>query len=541
MKYLTKKILCILLAAALLLPVAALPASAAGEVPVVVVCGDQEITVRREDGSTYVPRAEYADEITSAAMSELAPLFAKSVLTGDYTEWAEKSLERLRPIYADIKPNPDGSLPEQSFIDNPWELGSSFDYEHPIDPGPSCIYYFIWDLRRSPLDVADDLQTYIDAIKARTGAEKVVLASRCAGTSVASAYLTKNGNADIAKVIYICNAIHGFAFADVALSGNVTVSARALQRFVQSNDILNSDMGKIYSFIMSTLQEMNKNASADDVLDMAMKIYDKIKDPFIAPLLREFWGISPGYVSEIEAHYDEYKDYIFPTQELKDEYAAIIAKTDEYHKTVQLHIDDLLRELNENGTPVYFIVSYGEQQYPVGPTCEYVGDMMECVQVQSFGATASKVDETLSDSYIAKRENDGLGRYISPDHQIDASTCMFPDHTWFVKNLRHMVGSESIARLLHAIANTENADVNNVYGGSDWRQYAQFLNATPDFEDLERAAAVNENDIPWAEYEEQNEPEGTTGFFARMLAFFAQIFSIFRSFINLIKTLFGIA
>ena len=529
MKPYIKKFLSILLIAALLLPVAALPASAAGEVPVVMVCGEQDLAVFNEDGTHYDPREEFADEITSAAMKDLMPLFAKSVLTGDYTEWSQELLTRMKPIYEKIKPNSDGSLPANTNITNEWDL------MHPIPIDERPIYLFVWDLRRSPLDVADDLQIHIDLIKEQTGAEKVALESRCAGTAVASAYLTKYGDADVEKVIYICNSIHGFGFADAVLSGNVTVSPKAVQRFVQSGDLLEGDMSKILSFLMSTLQEMNKNASADDVFALAMKIYEKIKDPFIAPFLREFWGICPGYVSEIDAHYDEYKDYIFPTQELKDEYAAIIAKTDEYHETVQLHIDDLLQELNANGTPVYFIAGYGEQQYPVSDECEYVGDLLESARAQSFGATTSKVDETLSDSYIASREAAGFGDYISPDKQIDASTCMFPDHTWFIKNLRHEVNGMDMFQLVNLIANTENATVTNI------ADYPQFLNAQPDHSAFQPAEAVNANDIPWAEYEEANEPQGTSGFFARVLAFFAQIFSTLRSFVNMIKSLLGIA
>ena len=31
----------------------------------------------------------------------------------------------------------------------------------------------------------------------------------------------------------------------------------------------------------------------------------------------------------------------------------------------------------------------------------------------------------------------GTDKYISPDKQIDDSTCLFPDTTWFIKDLDH--------------------------------------------------------------------------------------------------------
>ncbi len=55
----------------------------------------------------------------------------------------------------------------------------------------------------------------------------------------------------------------------------------------------------------------------------------------------------------------------------------------------------------------------------------------------SFGATCSKIGETLPADYIEQRKEEGLGEYISPDMQIDASTCLFPETTWIVKNVHH--------------------------------------------------------------------------------------------------------
>ena len=47
------------------------------------------------------------------------------------------------------------------------------------------------------------------------------------------------------------------------------------------------------------------------------------------------------------------------------------------------------------------------------------------------------MNETLSDKYINQRVAEGKGKYISPDKLIDASTCLFPDTTWFIGNRSH--------------------------------------------------------------------------------------------------------
>lgn len=66
-----------------------------------------------------------------------------------------------------------------------------------------------------------------------------------------------------------------------------------------------------------------------------------------------------------------------------------------------------------------------------------IGDQLASVNKASFGATTSSIYDTLSDKYIAKRVAQGKGKYISPDKQIDASTCWFPDYTFFIKGISH--------------------------------------------------------------------------------------------------------
>ena len=51
----------------------------------------------------------------------------------------------------------------------------------------------------------------------------------------------------------------------------------------------------------------------------------------------------------------------------------------------------------------------------------------------SFGATAAPHGETLSDEQLSTSD----GKYISPQKNIDASTCMFPEQTWFIRHMTH--------------------------------------------------------------------------------------------------------
>ena len=54
----------------------------------------------------------------------------------------------------------------------------------------------------------------------------------------------------------------------------------------------------------------------------------------------------------------------------------------------------------------------------------------------SIGATCSPIAETLGDGY--KQANIDCGHnHVSPDKKIDASTCKYPEYTWFVKGNPH--------------------------------------------------------------------------------------------------------
>ena len=532
MKRTFRKLLSFCLVFALLLPFAALPASAEAAAPLVYVYGEHEIYATAEDGTQYVPRNEAADEIVSGAVSELLPLFAKSMLTGDYTEWSQRALELLHPIYASTQPAPDGTLPAGTGVVNGW------DGVHPMAAsGPlGVFYYYIWDMRFSPMDLTGDLRAYIEAVKAQTGADKVVLASRCGGADMMAAYLMDYGYADIEKAIFFCNDLNGFNHADLTLSGNITVNGEAFDRWMQYEDKL-AEFGlddELYSFLMSMLNALDKNGSVQDIADMVMKVYEKIKDPFIAPFLREYFGICGGYVATVGDHYEGYRDYIFPTDELKAEYATILAKADDFHYNVQLKIKDYLAEMNENNCPVYLLVNYGEQMVAFGEKSSWLSDVDALVSEQSFGATACKTEQTLSSSYIKARQDAGYGKYISPDRQIDASTGLFPDQTFYLKNLRHSYYTRSAEYLVQIVATTPGITVDTL------PDLPQFLTCDKDLTVVMPAQAVNDADIDWDALDAQNEPDQKTGFLVGFLAFVAQIFSTFRSLVNMLKAVFGL-
>ena len=523
MNNMLRKWLCLLLAAALLTPAASMIASAAApRVPVICVTGELPIQVYREDGSSYDPTGEYADEILNEAIGELVPVFLKAMLTNNYDEWSRRALEKLTPIYDEIRPNLDGSLPADTGIDYFWSPETLAD---PV----SCDYYYTYtfDYRISPLDAADGLRAFIEAVKAKAGSDKVALISRCGSTSLGAAYLYKYGADDLTSLTFFSSSLLGIPYADTMLGGRVVIPGDMLYHFVACQNPLASFSERLNEFAKAVLYALNENAGADDVIRLVLRVYDKIKDSFVSPFLRSYYAICPNFVATVNDSYEDYRDFIFPTDELKQEYAVLLAQTDEYHYNVQRKLGELFTAARDGGVPVNFVVVYGEPSENVnGERTRLVGDELTDACYQSMGATVPFYPNTLDEGYIAERTAAGFGKYISPDKMIDASTCLFPDNTWFIRNMRHEFSGQDVIALFKAIAWTENMTVFTDPA------YPQYLNARPDHSGFDPLQETNPNDINPDDY--KPEMNNAMGFFARVIAFYAKLIARFADMIAVV-------
>ena len=109
-----------------------------------------------------------------------------------------------------------------------------------------------------------------------------------------------------------------------------------------------------------------------------------------------------------------------------EKYATLISRIDDYHYNVQNNITDILSAAMDSGTPVAIVCGYGIAVIPVTTVTDSQGDMLIDTKYASLGATAAP--------FGGKLES---GERLSPDSQIDASTCAFPEYTWFVKYQSH--------------------------------------------------------------------------------------------------------
>ena len=300
-------------------------------------------------------------------------------------------------------------------------------------------YHFWYDWRLDPLEIADRLAEYIDGVLAVTGARKVAIISRCVGTNVAMAYVAKYGTDKVYGFGIDATITNGGEFLSDAISGKFKVDGPALERILTDYNMLG--MFSVSDFAMASVDLLVKSGAlnATDKL-LRATIYDKIEQGATSAIALGTVFTLPCYWGFVcKEDYDTAKNYVFGDagSEKRQQYAGLIAKLDAYHETVRLHLIDLFEQMKGAGANIAIISKYGFQIVPICESCDAISDQYASVTRSSFGATTGTVYQPLSDEYIALRQTEGLGRYISPDKNVDASTCLFPDYTWFTKGVRH--------------------------------------------------------------------------------------------------------
>ena len=479
-----KKLLCVALAVLMVIPLASisLTASAAAQnIPILRIHGERDIYYIGEDGQKYClfDDGEYVKAIADKAI----PSAVIGLTTGNWSKWSEIAFGELKPALDRFAPDAEGNVPEDTFSDGHF-APSAFNYRDTSDVNHS---YEVWpDMRKSPMDEADYLKEVIDAIKIKTGHDKIKLVSQCMGAEYLMAYLYKYEEPEdfsgVESVLMTTSTSNGIYANDRLFSGTMQLTLdsayHALGKYEFPESMYGIAGGQLMQLIYDTLDVLYQSSfSGKMTVSFANRIYNQIKNNFIKDVIQEYYGRCGGYVGSVVDHYEEYKDYVFPTAAEKEKYAVQIAKFDDYYYNVQQRQPEIIQEMQAQGITVSCIAEYGIQYANVcaGDAAMETSDNRVAASRASFGAKAANMGETLPDDYIAAREAAGFGKYISPDRQIDASTSILPDNTWYIKNAEHNF-DECVIRLATAILNTPDATVDTVaeHGFTQFLWYTDF-------------------------------------------------------------------
>lgn len=455
-----KKIIAFILTFIMLLSVAA-PAVFATDVrtknPVIFIRGASRNVyandVKNDDELIWplqVDLGAHLKEVLMPCLKELAGGF----LTDDFSRYGEELYNAFAPLYEDAILDKNGEASDGS-----GDGRTIYDYGYPSKNGSynlmECDFGF--DMRLSPLVIADELKDYIDLVYANNGQKKVALVGRCFGGNVISAYLAKYGDHAAEKVesviMYISSTI-GIDTIGALFAGEISLNPDNVDNFME---YVSKDMGAIedanmQSLIDATVDLLNYARVLGLGTDALQYIVDKLKEEgTIQRMLLASYATFPSYWSMVPTEYYQ-KAISFSFGGVEDEYAGLIAQLNDYHENVQLTYEEVMSDLEEKGVKFSVVAKYDVPVVPVYDGAEALGDFVAETADISFGATCADHNKTLSQSYLDSLEDK---RFVSPDKKVDASTCLYPEKTWFLKNLFHTDFPEAGNLLLAAIIDSK--------------------------------------------------------------------------------------
>lgn len=481
MKRKLSKVLSLVLAAVMLMVVMA-PAISA-------VSAEKYITiyVPGYGGALYKDKIEAAEneiwpisiDIGDKLLEVAEPLLSTlpgGMVSGNYSDYAKELYNAIVPIFEDIQLDKNGEASNGTGRSKDM-LKDWYGINYANYPG-GCIT-FIYDWRLSVETNAKILEQFIDRVCSEQGVQKVNLLGRCLGGNIVSAYLqnAENTNKVNDVVMYIPSTL-GLGFIGAIFSGQIELSAKSVDNFVnyflENKDLIEDPTIKsLVTALVSFLNEIKVLGLGTDTIQM---IVDGVRDTEMPAMIRDTFGTFPSMWAMVpDEYFDEAVEFCFGTDELKEEYAGLIEKITSYHDNVQLNAAETLKKFDETDEHrVIMFAKYNVPLFPLSRDSLRQGDGFAETERVAFGSKCADIGKTLSQSYIDNMTEEEK-KYLSPDLKIDASTCLLPDTTWFIKDCYHDYFPHVIDKLINVFYDT--ADM-TVFTYEEYPQFLQFYGQT---------------------------------------------------------------
>ena len=291
--------------------------------------------------------------------------------------------------------------------------------------GAENTYYFTYDWRKQPKDIATELNSFVEDAKTTTGKNKVNIICASMGGMVTTAYMYYFGTENINSAVYLSGAQNGTYVCGEALNGRIVFDKNVLVDFLDRTTNGNFFL-KILLGVLDYAGVLKKtvNFANDLVADSFDEANDRVlRDCF--GTLCGFWALCP------DADFESGVETIFGGHE--SEYPVLLEKIEETKKFV-FSTEETLKNAKESGVKISFVSNYNGTLVPVHPKANCNGDGVLEAELTSNFAVVAPLNKTLSGDQISAANP----KYRSPDEVIDATPALFPDNTWFVKNAPHV-------------------------------------------------------------------------------------------------------
>lgn len=428
------------------------------------------------------------DVIMSVIKDNIGELI-KLLILKDYEGITDLIGEVAEPLFGDFSCDENG-VPDPDTgkkVTSDYELQGGYGYENSYD--------FVYDWRLDMSTIAAQLDKYINYVMELTGSDKVALTAMSMGNSVMTTYLYEyyytaedyEERNHIDSVVYIAGAMNGVGVCEDPFSGNMSIDSTSLMRYLK--EILGENM--LYRF----LEVLYVIGALEPVVKYVNNLTHELIVHGFNDAVSDTIATVPGFYALMGTErYEDAKAYIFNTYEKQQKYAEIIKKSDYYHYCVQANGANMIQSLLDDGINTAIFAEYGYSFIPITSNNDRMTDGVIATDRESYGATCAELDGTLGENYKQAKECACGGNHVSVDNQIDASTCAFPDITWFGKFMHHSADDDIISDFIDLVVYSDEQMTVWTY-----EEYPQFLAAVDD-ETLVPLTAQNAGEvIPYEE------------------------------------------
>ena len=309
--------------------------------------------------------------------------------------------------------------------------------------GEDHMFFFAFNLVGEVWGNVDELEKYIDYVRAVTGHEKVNLVNVSLGGTLFTGYLERYGHKKLDQVINVVSTTDGTPMMADLMTFNLTGDpAFWYNEFFPT--VMKTDIKAVpgydaaLGYLIGDILRLLPHKTAERALKSA---WQGILDTVILNCT-QFWAMVP------RGRYQQAADQCLAGEE----YRVLRAKTDSFHEA-QLHLEKNVLAAVADGVHINNIAGaglrFGDVEYtffqPVASRAMN-SDGIIATEGATMGAACAPAGEALPAGYTPKQAG-----YLSPDGSIDCSTAILPDNTWVFTNQHHEVGrNDAVLNLVAA-------------------------------------------------------------------------------------------
>nr|MCR5484910.1 alpha/beta hydrolase [Clostridiales bacterium] len=359
------------------------------------------------------------DGITKEQGVRLVKSLLRGFLSRNYSDLVKTAGEELSELLDEFKKsavNPDGT---QDYNTDARKRPANRSYGFAFGTAERKIedalgYYntfdFVYDWRDSLVDVADDLDKFIDDVLRLTGAENVAIFGYSLGGQVAATYLRFYGSlGKVGKVVFVNSPLLG------TKSDAATLDRDQLDVSISSALRLASFLnGERYPFEWLTekvgIRFLNRAIGA-------------ILDAYVVPVAL-YWG-SVWDMLPLEDYEPMKKQYLD-----EKEQKWLIEKSDKLHYEVMAKMPEIIDSALKQGISLSSITC---TDCGIATARKVNGDCIVSAHGSS-GANCTDNGKHFSANYKQLNTTcaDPSHSHISPDRMIDASSALLPENSWYI-------------------------------------------------------------------------------------------------------------